>query len=299
MGKKSKKPKAKAPKATKEEARIHTYSDTTTSNSFRVLDTMCTHGLDTSQSTFELEAVKFTKSFLDREDHKTVCVAEWMNEHFDEYINVWNTDKERKIAIDMLVSHGADLVIGANGEFYSFDFNLAKEAAIAILILEEHDGKGNDLTLTSLTHENVLKVKNLCSYREIIRFYHKRITCGCLEDKYKEIKKDIPTRLGYCANCDKRVDRSTLMKCASCNVTLYCSKQCQKEHWRKGGHKDECSKIVEYKKEVKRENAVASLKEGMENGDKDAAAAAAIEMINNIPDEIANMSLAEFFSRRG
>ena len=220
-----------------------------------------------------------------------------MLDHFDEHIGMWNNVKNRQFAIDSLVTFGTDLIIGANGEDYSFDLQMAKEAAIAIHILEDHDGKCTDLTLTSLTHENAVKM-NLCSHREIIRFYNKRINCGCLEDKYKQIKKEIPNRLRACDNCEKFVESSTLMACASCKVTLYCSRTCQTQHWKKK-HKEECPKIVESKKEVKLQKSIANLKESVETGNKDAAAAAVLEMANNLPDEVANMTLGELFSKRG
>ena len=119
-----------------------------------------------------------------------------------------------------------------------------------------------------------------------------------MEDKYKQIKKEIPNRLRVCDNCKKFVESSTLMACASCKVTLYCSRSCQTQHWKKK-HKEECPKIVESKKEVKLEKSFANLKESVETGNKDAAAAAVLEMANNLPDEVANMTLSELFSKRG
>ena len=300
MGKKSKRGRPKAPKvahpATK--GKWIPRSETTTVNSLNVLDTMCKHGLDTSEVTFESEGAIFTKTFLEREDYQTICVGEWMLDNFDEHIGVWNNDKNRQSAIDTLVTFGTDLIIGANGESYSLNLEMAKESALAIQILEDHDGKCTDLTLTSLTPDNSSKAKNLCSDREIIRFYKKRINCGCLEDKYKQIKKDIPNRLRFCDNCEKFVERSTLMACASCKLTLYCSKTCQTQHWKKS-HKEECSKIVATKKEVKLEKSFANFKESIETGNKDAAKAAVLEMANNLPNEVANMTLGELFSKRG
>ena len=35
-----------------------------------------------------------------------------------------------------------------------------------------------------------------------------------------------------------------LKRCARCHVTLYCGKECQKEHWKKGGHKQRCQEGV-------------------------------------------------------
>ena len=43
-----------------------------------------------------------------------------------------------------------------------------------------------------------------------------------------------------CANCGK-FDASSA--CAQCKITVYCSKECQRYHW-KNGHKAECTKIA-------------------------------------------------------
>lgn len=259
MGKKSKKKKggAKAKNAT-EAVAIERCEISAVAN---ILDTMCKHGLDDSELTLESDVLKFTHAFLSRE---TFSVAEYFMDRFDEYICVWNNDKQRQLAIDVMLSHGTNVILGASGEHYSFDLQLAKESAIAVLLLEEHDGKGMDLSLTSCTLENVGKVYNLCSYRDVLSFYKKRISCGCLKEKYKQMKKDQPTKLGVCWHCRKRVDRSTLMACSSCKVTLYCSRQCQKEHWSaSGGHKEECPRMTEHHKMAKFRKATSNLEEKM------------------------------------
>ena len=33
--------------------------------------------------------------------------------------------------------------------------------------------------------------------------------------------------------------------CGRCLITYYCGKDCQKEHWKKGGHAKECRKLKE------------------------------------------------------
>ena len=35
-----------------------------------------------------------------------------------------------------------------------------------------------------------------------------------------------------------------MKRCGRCRVTLYCGKECQKEHWTKGGHKQRCEEGV-------------------------------------------------------
>ena len=34
------------------------------------------------------------------------------------------------------------------------------------------------------------------------------------------------------------------MRCARCHVTLYCGRECQKQHWKKGGHKQKCEEGI-------------------------------------------------------
>ena len=43
-----------------------------------------------------------------------------------------------------------------------------------------------------------------------------------------------------CGGCGKP---GALSKCASCMQVAYCSKSCQVQHWKKGGHKRECKQL--------------------------------------------------------
>jgi len=48
---------------------------------------------------------------------------------------------------------------------------------------------------------------------------------------------------GSCACCRKMADRKEFKKCSGCEVTLYCSKACQKQDWPR--HRKECHKVDE------------------------------------------------------
>ena len=52
---------------------------------------------------------------------------------------------------------------------------------------------------------------------------------------------------GYvCANCFRASSSShqlKLLQCAACSAVSYCSKACQKAHWKRGGHKSACGLI--------------------------------------------------------
>ena len=43
-----------------------------------------------------------------------------------------------------------------------------------------------------------------------------------------------------CGGCGKP---GALSKCAGCMRVAYCSKNCQVQHWKKGGHKRECKQL--------------------------------------------------------
>lgn len=63
-----------------------------------------------------------------------------------------------------------------------------------------------------------------------------------IEDE-KEIKNGNEKReCNYCHKCE---DEEKLKRCSRCKKILYCSKECQKEDWKK--HKIECDKIIELK----------------------------------------------------
>ena len=56
-----------------------------------------------------------------------------------------------------------------------------------------------------------------------------------------------PNKILYCSNCGKEEKKSStkgknFKRCARCRKVIYCSRACQKEHWKKGGHKDVCKK---------------------------------------------------------
>ena len=46
-----------------------------------------------------------------------------------------------------------------------------------------------------------------------------------------------------CGGCGGK-DKSDLLTCARCKVIFYCNVNCQKKHWKEGGHKQECKDIV-------------------------------------------------------
>ena len=78
----------------------------------------------------------------------------------------------------------------------------------------------------------------------LVKYFRKRITCPCLDKKYKEVKSI--TKLGRCFNMkcslpDRMAERSTMLVCARCRTSHYCSRRCQKADW--PFHKELCENV--------------------------------------------------------
>lgn len=58
--------------------------------------------------------------------------------------------------------------------------------------------------------------------------------------KQKTVEKMAGDGKRQCANCEVIKDGSELLDCARCRAISYCSKECQVQHWKKGGHKRLC-----------------------------------------------------------
>lgn len=65
------------------------------------------------------------------------------------------------------------------------------------------------------------------------------VTCSlkCCQDSTKALKSTIKTKSFKCKNCG--ISGTSHMRCGQCRIYRYCSKDCQKKHW-KAGHKEEC-----------------------------------------------------------
>jgi hypothetical protein len=81
-----------------------------------------------------------------------------------------------------------------------------------------------------------------CFRRSVGRspWYSKKLpTCQQESGAMEGVKKGDVSQ--ECENC-KSVgsNMQPLMKCARCGLVEYCSRECQKQHWRTGGHKVHC-----------------------------------------------------------
>ena len=44
--------------------------------------------------------------------------------------------------------------------------------------------------------------------------------------------------------CAKLQPRNSLQRCGGCKTMLYCGRDCQAQHWKKGGHKSKCKELM-------------------------------------------------------
>lgn len=67
--------------------------------------------------------------------------------------------------------------------------------------------------------ESRRKMRDLASSgeRDIVNFFNKKVTCGCLKKKYRELKQT-QERVGSCGNCLKTLPLKQLMQCSSCKM---------------------------------------------------------------------------------
>ena len=89
-----------------------------------------------------------------------------------------------------------------------------------------------------------------CDLHTLVSFLRKRIPCKCMDEKYEEVKTLI--KMGLCSNpdCslpDRKAERNKILYCARCDQVGYCSRACQKAHWKE--HKEDCRKIADLKAE--------------------------------------------------
>ena len=82
----------------------------------------------------------------------------------------------------------------------------------------------------------------------LVSYCRKRISCSCLDEKYKEVKSVKKMGLCYNSSCSKpnrRVERCKMFSCTRCGGANYCSDACQKTHWKE--HKPICDEDVKLK----------------------------------------------------
>lgn len=163
---------------------------------------------------------------------------------FDGHVDVWNDDSLRTTAIDMSHRIGVNMILaGKVRESIVF--------ARLILLLEQYARYNAQFDYEAMIHCAALGTARLRrdltegGEREAIRFYLKRISCSCLEEKYAAAKRAQPRRMALCSNCGLRVDLRSVLLCSRCSIHQYCCRMCQVSHWPK--HKGGCNLVFNHR----------------------------------------------------
>lgn len=68
---------------------------------------------------------------------------------------------------------------------------------------------------------------------------------ACMATKMEKVSKKDGVGGGVlCAHCKKAGSTSTMKACGRCRRVWYCSRECQKLHWKGGGHKKACGNLT-------------------------------------------------------
>ena len=148
-------------------------------------------------------------------------------------------------------SHHEDVQKAVAGE----TLNIAIEAAVS----DFEESNGTKFSNRSLDH-----LQELLSYPELRSAMEKDSIMGALLRAYELHKESNPriaqngrevllgvierqkrhAKLFECMQCKKRLSSGKKrLVCGACRAVVYCSKDCQRKHWKTGGHKQECKNL--------------------------------------------------------
>ena len=111
--------------------------------------------------------------------------------------------------------------------------------------------------LSGLTSEKGRKLNNATA--KIVENHREgRYAVQLLDDQSKMKIQTLNLRV-VCSAC--YVDQSTFQFCSKCKVAAYCDSDCQKNHWKTGGHKQSCKELDEGTSEWKKSEDHSSWKQ--------------------------------------
>lgn len=124
---------------------------------------------------------------------------------------------------------------------YNVTCSLLAGAFLFFKNMDENEKLEESVRSAATASELARLVLDLCdSPREIVRFFHKRNCCDCLDKLYEEMKKTTP-RSARCQQCREVKDFKQIFNCSKCMAVQYCSRACQVSHW--AHHKEKCKKL--------------------------------------------------------
>ena len=200
----------------------------------------CRHGLELESGEEEL-CIAFLETF------RVGCIDErlglfaGMEATLETFASVWKDAEKLKQIVCFCVAIGAECILAeAEDEAHLMSsFAYFFEEMIAANFLSQR-------TIQLCRAEELCS----CDMHSLVSFFRKRIPCKCLDEKYEEVKSI--TKIGICCNFSctlpgRKVERSKILYCARCDQVCYCSRSCQKAHWKE--HKMLCREVADLKAE--------------------------------------------------
>ena len=173
---------------------------------------------------------------------------------FQKYPQVWNDDGLRNILLNVLIRLGTNMLVNDDAittNMYSptsiapSRCGPALRVASTILVLEQY-GESNNFNLALVGHttsskRQFLATETSSSFRDVSKFYRKRVSCKCRKRMHLEARKTIH-KMGKCNHCQVEKERASLFVCGKCRAFQYCSRECQVAAL--PNHKPHCNHIV-------------------------------------------------------
>jgi hypothetical protein len=208
----------------------------------------CSHGFTPSEFPEEHVCKDFIRTFLDvhanaakyDSDKPALNVAYFVT--LKRYPEVWNDSPKLEFISSYFVWRATNLILQQEYDVDKARFNAANAS-----YFEQYAAIASEQAFTV----RIAKYNELCGADEhtLVSYLKHRITCSCLEKKYKEVKSI--KKMGKCCNqlCslpNRHVERSAIMHCTRCRCAYYCSRDCQVADW--PNHKECCTRTIRREK---------------------------------------------------
>eukprot|EP00985_Skeletonema_marinoi_P021665 scaffold13397_cov151-Skeletonema_marinoi.AAC.1 len=199
----------------------------------------CVHGFPTSQDCSVVH--EFLNSFwkeckLKVDDGIALeqCIQAAIDVSYASNHRIWSNSNDVEIAISLMLYEGTHDIL--NGD-------LANARAVAAItnFLEQWVAMSSHKT----QHNNWYwpKIHELynADQHSLVSYFRNRISCICLDEKHREVRSI--KKMGICCNprCslpERKLERSGMQSCEQCRHVHYCSRNCQKNDWKR--HKEAC-----------------------------------------------------------
>jgi hypothetical protein len=159
----------------------------------------------------------------------------------EKFASVWKDEAQLRQIVCFCVTFGTQCILDEND-------GTARAVSVCAYFIEQIIA----LEFFSQNTTQIYRIEELmkCDLHTLVSFFRKRIPCKCLDEKYEEVKA--VTKMGICSNPDcslpeKKAERNKILYCAQCDQVGYCSRACQKAHWKE--HKKICREIADLKAE--------------------------------------------------